>query len=297
MIAIEPVVATLPTDNTEYRGTDLEHSDNPPGVDSFEPRNLPGALVLNGDVIVAIGESMRRLLGYELEEVVGRSVLDFVSDDSRIELREWIRQRSFGPFSYAFRCKTGELIYVVGTAFARVENGCELRDITVRNADRQTTESETVENLKVRIQILRQAVGQKEAALQELLNELQNQRRLVTAEIRRNIERVALPVVRRLQTLTDEDTRLLTKRLEETLDEIAAPFVGSLERRMTGLSPREIEICHMIKNGYSTKEIATVLAISPQTVSVHRKIIRRKLGLTGSDTNLISFLRTIESES
>jgi DNA-binding CsgD family transcriptional regulator len=66
---------------------------------------------------------------------------------------------------------------------------------------------------------------------------------------------------------------------------------------MTGLSPREVEICHMIKNGYSTKEIATVLAISPQTVSVHRKIIRRKLGLTGSDTNLISFLRTIESDS
>mgnify|MGYP000971753182 CR=1 FL=1 len=274
----------------------MEYSNHPHGFDAVGPWNQPRALVLNGDEIIAVDESVLRLLGYESEEMIGRSVFDFVTDDSRIELREWIRQNLLGPFAYDFRGKSGSTVFLLGHATARNENGCELRDVAMQNTERQAAGSESVEILKAKLHILRRAVSQKEAALQELLRELQNQRRLITAEIRRNIERVALPVVRRLQTLTDEDTRLLTRRLEETLDEIAAPFVGSLERRITGLSPREVEICHMIKNGYSTKEIATVLAISPQTVSVHRKIIRRKLGLTGSDTNLISFLRTLESD-
>lgn len=257
----------------------------------------PADLVLHDDEIVLISDSLLVALGYERDHVIHRSILEFVDEECRIELRERIRQREVGKFSTRFRHRAGDAIRLIGEVSLRRVDGRELREVVINSVDKAPLTPDQTEVLENKLRIMRQAVVQKEAALQELLHELKNQRQLITSEIRRNIERVALPVVHRLQRQADSDTQLLIRRLEETLAEIATPFVGALERRMAGLSPREVEICHMIKNGYSTKEIATALAISPQTVSVHRKVIRRKLGLTGSETNLISFLRGIDGET
>jgi len=40
-----------------------------------------------------------------------------------------------------------------------------------------------------------------------------------------------------------------------------------------GLSPRQSEVFLMISNGYTNKEIATALEISPETVKTHLKVI------------------------
>ena len=45
------------------------------------------------------------------------------------------------------------------------------------------------------------------------------------------------------------------------------------------ITPREIEVLKLIGKAHNTKEIAKVLFISDQTVSVHRKNIMRKLGV------------------
>ena len=46
------------------------------------------------------------------------------------------------------------------------------------------------------------------------------------------------------------------------------------------LSPREAEVVRMMLKGHSSKSMARLLAISPETVKVHRKRIYSKLGLT-----------------
>lgn len=48
------------------------------------------------------------------------------------------------------------------------------------------------------------------------------------------------------------------------------------------LTGREIEILHLIAQAFSNKEIAKSLFISDQTVSVHRKNIMRKLGVSNT---------------
>ena len=44
-----------------------------------------------------------------------------------------------------------------------------------------------------------------------------------------------------------------------------------------GLSPREIEICHLICEGMLTKQIAKQLKISDRTVELHRYNVNTKL--------------------
>ncbi len=58
----------------------------------------------------------------------------------------------------------------------------------------------------------------------------------------------------------------------------------------SGLTPTEIQVASLIRNGLSTKEIAITLNISADTVSTHRKHIRKKLGLDGKQVNLFSHL-------
>jgi two-component system response regulator NreC len=56
------------------------------------------------------------------------------------------------------------------------------------------------------------------------------------------------------------------------------------------LSPREREILQLLAEGYSSKEIAEKLVISPSTVHTHRSNLMSKLGLT-TRYELIQFAR------
>lgn len=47
----------------------------------------------------------------------------------------------------------------------------------------------------------------------------------------------------------------------------------------TPLTARETEILDLIAQGYTSKEIARMLEISPYTVNTHRDNLRRKLGV------------------
>ncbi len=56
------------------------------------------------------------------------------------------------------------------------------------------------------------------------------------------------------------------------------------------LTPTEIQVASLIRQGLPTKAIASTLSLSAETISVHRKHIRKKLGLGNNATNLRSYL-------
>lgn len=61
----------------------------------------------------------------------------------------------------------------------------------------------------------------------------------------------------------------------------------SLEKRFSSLTPREMEICKYICNGYTAKMVGRVLGISPRTAEIHRSRIIHKLSAENS-ADLIS---------
>jgi DNA-binding CsgD family transcriptional regulator len=66
-----------------------------------------------------------------------------------------------------------------------------------------------------------------------------------------------------------------------------------MKRKTYWLTPREIEICNMVKSDITSKEISKLLNISPQTIVKHRKNIRKKLGISNKNINLTSFLHEL----
>jgi DNA-binding CsgD family transcriptional regulator len=69
---------------------------------------------------------------------------------------------------------------------------------------------------------------------------------------------------------------------------IISPFLKKISH--FGLTPTEMHIAGLIKDGRKTKEIAESLHISRRAVEVHRYNIRKKLKINKNRHNLCAFL-------
>lgn len=59
------------------------------------------------------------------------------------------------------------------------------------------------------------------------------------------------------------------------------------------MTPQEIQVASLVKDGRTSKDIAKILDVSEATINFHRKNLRDKLGLKGKQANLRSYLLTI----
>ncbi len=85
-----------------------------------------------------------------------------------------------------------------------------------------------------------------------------------------------------LKTALDLDLASAVKRVaagETVLDPSVTPAVNLRGERHHGLSPRELEVLHLICQGHSNRVIAEKLDLSVNTVSVHRANIMGRLGV------------------
>jgi len=146
---------------------------------------------------------------------------------------------------------------------------------------------------KSRLEREQGVLEQKNAALQEILNQIETEKQLVIARIRTNVDRLVRPLLRQLGHRVGSDDQTCLAEIGSRLDEIAEPFAHRLESRFATLSPRQVEICNNIRRGLSCKEIARQFDTSVHTVLNQRQDIRRKLGLNGQRVNLMSFLRSL----
>jgi DNA-binding NarL/FixJ family response regulator len=138
----------------------------------------------------------------------------------------------------------------------------------------------------------RQALAEKNIALREVLSTIEAEKLEIRTQIASMIDQVLKPTMSRLVRPDGTVNKTYFTSLKQNLDELAMT-TGAATRLSSKLSPREMEICNMIKNGASTKDIAESLDIALVTVQKHREVIRKKLGLTNKDVNLTTHLRNM----
>ncbi len=146
------------------------------------------------------------------------------------------------------------------------------------------------------LQVERQALQDANAALHDSLVQSQKEKKMLGVSIQAKIDKIITPILYALQAEMNSSQHEYLELLKKNLADIITPFVEGSQKIMGKLSPVELQICNMIKNGLSTKGIASIRGISPATVNRHRESIRRKLDLTNSKVNLISYLNNIVNE-
>jgi PAS domain S-box-containing protein len=108
------------------------------------------------------------------------------------------------------------------------------------------------------------------------------------------IKQFILPYVRQIQQ-NGKDPQILTciDAIDTNLKQFNSGFNHSIRSKAYGLTPSEIEVALYIKAGKSSKDIAGILKICPETVESHRKNIRHKMGLKGKKENLQAYLAAL----
>lgn len=131
-------------------------------------------------------------------------------------------------------------------------------------------------------------------ALKVLLEHREKDRIRMEENVLANISKLVKPYVAALQfQQADESNRNLVGIIQARLDEIVSPFLNRLTSVHRMLTPKEVEVAAMVREGRTSKEMAEVLNISVSAVDFHRKKIRKKLGLTHEKSNLRSYLLSL----
>ncbi len=139
-----------------------------------------------------------------------------------------------------------------------------------------------------------QMLQQKNIALKEMIAQVNLEKQRTEDNILQNIEKLLLPTITRLkEENTGIDPAVLTL-LENNIQTLTSPFASALTQQEKPLSNREWEICNMIRNGLSTKEISRLLCISGKSVENHRNTVRKKLGISRKNVNLKTFLSDLQ---
>ena len=141
------------------------------------------------------------------------------------------------------------------------------------------------------IQREHQALQEANIALRAVLSRLEDEKQEIRTSILANIQKIIMPIVFELELEVSGRQRSYVTLLRQSLQEIASPFLTQLSRNHMQLTPVEIAISTMIRNGLSNKEIAQLRCISPATIRRHRENIRRKLGLKNRKVNLATYLQ------
>ena len=159
-------------------------------------------------------------------------------------------------------------------------------------AVRIAAERELQENNR-QLLLERMALQEANAALRAVMANIEREKQGIYKDMQINIEKVIMPILHALSLELPKAQRKYADILRTNLEEITSPFISRFLHQYQFLTPTEISVCNMIRNGLRTKEIAQMRSVSPATVNRHREHIRRKLKITNNHANLTTYLQSI----
>jgi len=132
-------------------------------------------------------------------------------------------------------------------------------------------------------------------ALRILLKKRDEDKSDMESTIVSNLKSVVLPYVEKLMASDLKETqKTYVSLIASYLQQISSSYIRELSSEYLGLTPSEIQVASLIKEGKGSKEIASVMNISLNTVLTHRYNIRHKIGLQNSKVNLQSYLNNLD---
>jgi DNA-binding CsgD family transcriptional regulator len=133
------------------------------------------------------------------------------------------------------------------------------------------------------------------AALRVLLKQREEDKRELEDNVLLNVKEMVLPYVEKLNKgRLDADQLALLSILKSNVENIISPFINKLSSQFLNLTPREIRVAGLTKEGRTNKEMAELLSLSENTILFHRHNIRSKLGLKKQKINLRSYLSSFD---
>ena len=251
-------------------------------------------------IIIDINQAELDMIGYTRQEIIGKKMwVDLIiPEEKEVFKKHWKDLQKNGlvrNISYTLVHKDGHHVEVLLNATARFDASGHL--INTRGSVIDVTEHNQIERnlrtceLEVRNQKV--ALERSNSTLNEILTQVQEEKKTIKNNVIHNVEQIIRPLLSNLRRKGTSLDKRNIDLLAQSLEQVTTEFGRQLVDQKWKLSRREIEICHMIKNGITTKEIADLLCVSIRTVDNHRDHIRKKFNIVKS-VNLVTFLHSFD---
>jgi DNA-binding CsgD family transcriptional regulator len=158
-------------------------------------------------------------------------------------------------------------------------------------AIRMAAEQE-LQEINKQLTVERKTLQETNAALRTVLTRIEEEKQNIYMNVQSNVDKILMPILHALTLELPIIQRKYVDMLRTNLEEITSPFINHLSRKFLSLTPTEIKICNMIRNGLRTKEIAQIQGVSEATINRHREHIRQKLEIINKEINLTTYLQS-----
>ena len=257
--------------------------------------------VVTGEIYY--GENWYRTLGYENDSSEEPFFENLLHPDDRervlVQLEDHVQGKSPRyEAEYRVYNKAGGWQWILsrGQAVTRDKQGRALRIIgTLTDITRlKEVEAELIRSqaeLEQRVQERTAELYESNIALKVVLKKREEDQMILAGQVLANSTMLIDPFLDRLKECRlTEQQQVLVDILRANIKELTSPFTTNFSTKLVRLTPAEIQIANLVKLGKRTKEIADIMHLSPGTISIHRKNIRKKLDLTHQKTNLQTIL-------
>jgi PAS domain S-box-containing protein len=267
-------------------------------------RSLQGIVIAQEDPLrlVFVNQAMSDILGYttnELTLLLTREIEGLVHIEDRSVFFQRFRDRLEGkavPPHYEIRGirKDGIVrwleIYASSIEYqGRPAVQAAFVDITERKQAEQALK-EREKELEMKTKNLEEA----NTALKVFLKRRDEDKTEIEERILLNMKERVIPYLEKLKKSgLDEKQKIYVGILESNLNDVISPFSQRLSSMYLNLTPTEIQIANLLRQGKTNKEIGELLHSSPRTIAFHRENIRKKLGLKNKKTNLKTYLLSL----
>jgi len=257
--------------------------------------------ILQDGTMTFVNKAYCKCFGKKEEDLIGKTIWTLIPEKDHEELRRHFSslgpERPVGNHVNRAIVSDGKIQWQQWTNRVMLNEGNELigfqsvgRDITERKQAEDELQKRE-EQLKIKTRNLEEV----NTALKVLLKNREEERNDLEEKILLNFKNLALPYIDKLRKspLSERQTAYLDV-LESNLENIISPFSDKLSSRYLNLTPSEIQVADLVKHGKTTKDIAKLFNLSPETINSHRKNIRKKLGIKDKKANLRTYLLSIK---
>lgn len=258
----------------------------------FEMTGTSTVIIEEDKTISLVNSEFEKLTGYRKEDAEGKMTwLDVVDERDHSWMLEIHQQRrlnpDYNPRNYEFRLKDsgGRMKYLYHTA-GLIPGTRKLISSSIDITELKEKEEE--------LTIKSQSLEDLNAALRVMLKQREQDREELEKTLLGNVKEFVLPYIEKLRSGRIENNDMTYVNLiESSLQEILSPFSRKLSAKFSQLTPKEIQVANLIKDGKSSKEIAKLLNVSSGAIDVDRYRIRTKLGINNKKANLRSHLTSL----
>ena len=153
---------------------------------------------------------------------------------------------------------------------------------------------EALKERELELELQTQTLEETNTALRVLLKAREEDKHELEEKVLANVKQLIIPYLKDLKNAgLDSRQKAYLEIVESNLNDIISPFLHHLSSKYLNLTPREIQVATLVKEGKATKEIAELLNLSLNAVDFHRKNIREKLGLKNKKANLRTHLLSL----